>query len=340
MPLTYKETAADTFFERHLEERAELIEGLLREGQLAAFAGAFGVGKSPVIADLTVRFVHGLEWCGRRLERRPVIIVDCETAGSDYRKNITVISARLKVPVPAVPDELDVYLERDHLGEPGTASLLTAVSQAGHFSKLDLIEKALERKPNAVVFIDPMEMLFRLDTTKKPDVLGLYHELRVLLSRYQSAAIVNTFNLRKKDRRAGRSNLLSDPRDWLEEVCGSLDLLNRSDVRLGIDIHLDDVRVINGVVRGRDMQPILIRPFLNAEEEPAGFEQVTPDRLDVLVSFTEKQRAYWGILPHEFRFEEVAGKLIPRSSLSRLVRAAVGFGALVKGNEGEFRKVV
>src|SRR6266567_6431225 len=97
-------SVAPHFFERNREERTELIEGLLREGELAAFAGPFGMGKSPVLADLTVRFIHGLEWCGRKLERRPVIALDCETAGPDYRKAITAISTRLGVPVPIVPD--------------------------------------------------------------------------------------------------------------------------------------------------------------------------------------------------------------------------------------------
>ena len=90
-----------------------------------------------------------------------------------------------------------------------------------------------------------------------------------------------TFNLRKRDRKNAKANLLSDPRGWLEEVCGSLDLLNRSDVRLGIDCQEDDVRVINGIVRGREMHPLLIRPVTGSNDELAGFEQVTPDDLDL-----------------------------------------------------------
>lgn len=87
-PAAAQAPATPSFFERNTEERSEIIEGLLREGQLAAFAGAFGMGKSPVIADLTVRLINGLEWCGRKLQRRPCIVVDCETAGPDYKKAI------------------------------------------------------------------------------------------------------------------------------------------------------------------------------------------------------------------------------------------------------------
>ena len=55
---------------------------------------------------------------------------------------------------------------------------------------------------------------------------------------------MNTFNLRKFGDKDRRPNLLTNPRDWLEEVCGTLDILNRSDMRLGMDTHDDDVKVI------------------------------------------------------------------------------------------------
>ena len=327
------------FFERNREDRVELIEGLLREGQLAAFAGPFGMGKSPVLADLTVRFIHGLEWCGRKLARRPVIVFDCETAGPDYRRAVTAIASRLGVTVPRVPDDLDVYLEHDPISEANTTALVAALANPGHVSKLDLICRALQSKPNAVVLVDPLEMLFRLDTGKKKEVLELYRDLRTLLAKFQKAVLLMTFNLRKKDRKNARADLLSSPRDWLEEVCGSLDILNRSDVRLGIDIQRDDVRVINGIVRGREMHPILIRTFMNADEHPAGFEQVAPDQLEVFTSLTSNQRTYWEALPQQFKFEEIADKTVPRSTLSRLIKATTSFGALSKGDDGMFRKV-
>jgi hypothetical protein len=334
------QTNAPGFFERNCVERPEIIEGILRESQLAAFAGPFGMGKSPVLADLVVRLIHGLSWCGRKVAQRPVIHIDCETAGPDYKRAITAIASRLGVRAPSVPAELDVYLERDDAREASTEVLLKAVSEHGHKSKLRLIETALSWKPNAVVFIDPLEMFFRLDTTKKADVLGLYRELRNLLARFPKAAMMLTFNLRKRDRKNAKANLLSDPRDWLEEVCGSLDLLNRSDVRLGIDCQEEEVRVINGIVRGREMHPLLIRSVTGSNDELAGFEQVTPDDLDLLVALTEKQRGHWDKLPSQFRFEEVAEKIIPRTSLFRIIKRATSIGALTKGDDGAFRKVL
>jgi hypothetical protein len=37
------------FFDRHDEGRAEIVEGLIREGQLVAFAGPFGMGNFPCL---------------------------------------------------------------------------------------------------------------------------------------------------------------------------------------------------------------------------------------------------------------------------------------------------
>jgi hypothetical protein len=327
------------FFERNTEERPEIIEGLLREGQLAAFAGPFGMGKSPVLVDLTVRFINGLPWCGRKVEQRPVVAIDCETPGPEYRRAISAIAVRFGVPVPRVPEELEIYLERDNATEPDTAALLRAVTTPGHLPKVGLIQAALERKPSAVVLIDPLEMFFRLDTCKKAEVLELYRDLRTMLARFPGAALLNTFNLRKRDKRGRKANLLADPRDWLEEVCGSLDLLNRSDVRLGIDEHAEDVRVINGIVRGREMHPFLIKSFRNQDDQLAGFEQLTPDQLDLMVGFSETQRRHWEALPSEFRFDDVAGRLVPRSSLSRLLSRAKSFGAVRQNEDGMFHKV-
>jgi hypothetical protein len=337
-----EERSGSAFFDRYCEERPEIVEGLLREGDLAAFAGSFGMGKTPVLADLALHLVNGLNWCGRRVAQRPVILIDCETPGSDFRKTIKAIASRLGVSTPVVPDELDVYLERDDSREKGTAALLSAVSKLGHSSKLNLIAAALRSKPNAVVFIDPLEMLFRLDTCKKDQVMPLYRELRNLQSQFSHAVILNTFNLRKRDTKVKKAELLSGPREWLQEVCGSLDLLNRCDVRLGIDTPLgnDDVRVINGIVRGREMQALLIRPAKNASDELAGFEQARADEVLLKQALTLKQRDHWDSLPREFRFESVADTCVPRASLSRIINTVLSLGALVRGDDGTFKKLV
>jgi len=315
------------FFTRNITPRAEIVQGTIREGQLVTLAGRFNVGKSPLLQDLTVHIVNGLPWCGRLVQKQPVVIFDLESAGPTFKGNLTAIAQRLGVPLPQVPQELEIYLEHDAIDEPATAQLLKVLESNDLEDRLAMIEGALKRKPNAVVVIDPLELLFRIDTSRKAEVLGLYSKLRLLLSKYPHAAMVLTFNLRKRDKKAPISDLLSEPRDWMEEVCGSLDLMNRSDVRLGIDVHDDDIRVINGLRRGETMEPLLIRP-VSYGSELAGFELVAADTLTLQSALTPTQYGQWNKLPGRFRFNEAADKIVPRKTLARIVSRTKSLGAL------------
>ena len=113
-------TTGTGFFERNTEQRREIIEGLIREQQLVTFAGPFGVGKSPLLADLAMHILSGQSWCSRAVERRPVIHFDLETPGPVYKANLRNSAARMNAELPRVPADLDIYLEHDNADEPGT----------------------------------------------------------------------------------------------------------------------------------------------------------------------------------------------------------------------------
>jgi hypothetical protein len=306
-----------------------------------AIGGPYGVGKSPLLQHLTVCRVRGITWCGRKVEQGPVIVYDFESSGPAYKGSIRNICNRYGVPVPRVPEELDAYLQNDDANAPATAKLLNAVATDKITDRLSFLESTLAAKPDALVIIDPPEVLFRIDTGKKVMILALYRALRLLISKFSRAAILLVFNMRKKDRKSNTlPNLLTEPRDWLEEVCGTLDIMNRSDVRLGMDFYGEDVRVINGVRRSEDMHPLLIRQVGNPPEGLAGFELCPPDQLSLSYSFTPGQLAHWRALPPEFRFEDaVTGRIVPRSSLYRLLQRARSLG-VVEERDGVWRKRV
>jgi len=332
-------SASPDFFERNVEPRREIIEGLLREGQIMAIGSPYGVGKSPLLQDLTVCRIGGIPWCGRRVEQGPVILFDFESSGPAYRKGIRNICSRYNVPMPKVPQELDAYLFNDDATSPPTARLLNAVATYIIAERIALLEAALASKPNALIVIDPSEMLFRIDTGKKVMILALYKELRLLISKFPTAAFLLVFNMRKKDRKSQSSpNLLSEPRDWLEDVCGTLDIMNRSDVRLGMDFHGEDVRVINGVRRSEDMHPLMVREVGNAPDTLAGFELCPPEQLALKFSFTPALLTHWLALPLEFKFEQIAGVTVPRASLYRLLQRAKSLGVIEERN-GVWRKM-
>lgn len=327
--------SAKAFFDGSSELQPEVIEGILREAQIGILAARYGIGKSPILADIGIHTINGIEWCGRRIDKRPVIAFDFENSGPTYRRNLKSMAQKLQVRIPKSED-MEVYLMNDLRNEAQTDALL---SLSDGDRGLKFLKEALSRKPNALVLIDPVEMFSPMDKMKGPEILTFYRGVRRLLSAYPKAAVLMTFNLRKKDRRATSApNLLNAPRDWLEEVSGSLDILNRCDVRLGVDIHQDEIRVINGIRRGEDMHPILLRPVGEPPNNLAGFCRVVPDQFDLLGSLSSQQKKYWDQLPAEYRFEDVADKTVPRSSLSRLNNAAKSLGILEE-HDGLFRKV-
>jgi hypothetical protein len=326
------------FFTSNTAARPEIIAGIIREAQFAVLAGTYGVGKSPLLSHIAVCTLNGKAWCGRTVCRRPVIAFDFESSGPAFKRDYANTAKRLAVDLPRVPDELEAYVEHDSADMPATAQLLEVVKEKNLGKAVDFLESAVERKPNALVLIDPLELLFRIDTRDKKHVLWLYSRLRHLLARYPQAAILFTLNLRKKDRRAAtQPDLLTDPRGWLEDVSGSLDILNRCDVRLGLDFYSEDIRVINGVRRGEDMHPVLIRPVGELPDRLAGFEPCPPTNLTLTFSFTAAQLKYWEGLPSEFRFEDVADKSVPRATLYRLLKKAESL-TIVEERDGIWRK--
>jgi hypothetical protein len=340
MSLRIKTSAAPHtagFFERDLELPPEALEGIAREKQIVAFAGYFGMGKSPALENLTVCAIGGIPWCGRLVARRPVIVFDFESASAKYRIDIKNIAERLKVKTPIVPDELDIYLANaDPVTECNTKTLLSVMGDPAE--RMGLIHEALERKPNALVIIDPMDMMFpEVDKMKGQQVVDLYLRLRGVMSEYPRSLFLLTFNLRKPHREARMPILISDPRGWLNEIAGNADIVNRCDVRLGIDTFQDEIRVVNGIRRGEEMHPILVRP-VGEPDCLAGFEQCEPSEINLAVALTKTQQKYWALLPSEFGFEQIADKTVPRSSLSRLTRRAQSLGLLCDA-EGLFVKL-
>ena len=146
-----------------------------------------------------------------------------------------------------------------------------------------------------------------------------------------------TFNLRKKDTRGERADLVTDPRGWLEEVCGTLDIVNRSDVRLGMDFYGedDDLRVINGVRRGDFFDPLFIKP-MGPINRLAGFDRCTQQELNLLVGLTPKQKARYIQLRQigSFKFGEVADHIIPNNSLYRILKKLESLGLATSMGDG------
>ena len=337
-PITINRDERIDFFGTDTTRREEVIEGVFREGQLCTLAGPFGVGKSPALCQLTVCLTKDVAFCGRKTVQRPVIVFDFESAPPDYKRNITNIAERLKVSLPSVPDELEIYMEHDRADSPYTAALLQLV-QCSMSDKIEFLHELLVRKPTALIIMDPVEMLFGIDTTRKKEVLELYRELRRgLLAKFPHSMMLLIFNMRKNIKKGPLPDLLQHPRPWMEEVCGTLDIANRADVRLGMDFYQEELKVINGIRRGEDMHPLILQIEGEPPDHLSGFGLCKPSAFSLPQIFTPAQYKYWEKLPQTLVFEEMADTVVPRATLWRLLERAKSVGLIQRGDDGLWRK--
>jgi hypothetical protein len=322
---------ATSYFDRNRNPQPEVVEGLLCESKITVLGGDYGVGKSPLIADLVLHITSGLEWCGRKVEKRPVIHFDFETPATKYKTDLENGAKRLGIPLPQVPDVLEPFFQHDSVNEETTARLVDALGSTENC--LALVEQSLSKKPNAVVIFDPVELFIPIDKLKAKEIVAFYQKLKKLFATHPHASVLCTFNLRKPDKQNTKlANLLSDPRGWLQEVSGVNEIMTRSDIRLGIGFYDDEqtVRVINGIRRGEPFNPLLIQP---AGDPEAGFELCPADKISLMDVFTFKQCKYWKMLPPSFTFNEGLAAKVPRSSLSRLIHRAKSVGLLRSEND-------
>lgn len=329
--------SADSYFARNREPQPDIVEGLIGESKITVLGGDYGVGKSPLIADLVLHITNGLEWCGRNVEKRPVIHFDFETPATKYKSDLGSGAKRLGCSLPKVPDMLQPFFQHDSIEEPSTKQLVEALGSTEKC--LALVKEALQNIPNAVIIVDPVELFAPVDKLKAKEIVGFYQLVRKLFRVYPHASMLGTFNLRKWDAKKPRkAKLLRDPREWLQEVSGVNEIMTRSDTRLGIDFFDDEqtVRVINGIQRGEPFNAMLIQP---AGDPESGFELCPPEKFKVNDVFTLKQVDYWGKLPPSFTFNEGLRAGVPRSSLSRIMQQAKSVD-LLRSEDGKWTKVV
>src|ERR1700674_499481 len=225
---------ADSYFLRNRKPQSDMVEGLIGESKITVLGGDYGVGKSPLIADFVLHITNGLDWCGRKVEERPVIHFDFETPATKYKADLENGAKRLDCSLPDVPEVLEPFFQHDSVKEPTTGRLLEALGNTGKC--LALVEESLKKKPKAVVIFDPVELFVPIDKLKGTEIVGFYQQLRKLFGAYPHSGMLCTFNLRKPDaNNRNKANLLSDPRGWLQEVSGVNEIMTRSDIRLGID---------------------------------------------------------------------------------------------------------
>ena len=166
---------ASDFFAHNGEPSPQVVEGIVRERQIVAIGGAYGVGKSPWLQELLICRLNGIPWCGRTVLKGPAALFDFENPAWTIRQYIENICLRHGVRLPRIPQELEIFSEIDDPAtNPATARLLSALKCSNAEDKFGILEEVLSRKPNALLVIDPPEMFFPINTRQKQNVLWLY----------------------------------------------------------------------------------------------------------------------------------------------------------------------
>ena len=327
------------------QPRPELIEGLFREAQLITVAGTFGAGKSPMLVEWAFCLTTGLSWCNRKVQPRPVIMLAHETPDWAFWECWASLGERYHI-TPS-QDRIEMFLEAGSEETEATTELLNVLSQPIE-KRMAWLEAKVASKPDAVVFVDPFNMFFPVDTKKGAHVMVVYKWCRMLHRKYPGVTFVFSFNTRKKSRMAKeKPSLLKDARDWLEEASGGLEIQSRSDVRLGLEYlgdPADRLFCFNGWRRGEDMEPLLLESVIlgdGRETKPrlAGFQvsTVKAETLDEML--TERQGEVWRTMaPGPCSIAELVGMGLPRSSAYNMRARLLRLGLVKPLEDGMFLK--
>jgi hypothetical protein len=310
----------------------EVVEGIIREGQIALITGYYNVGKSPLVRDLAFHVQNGLPWLGRPTTKRQVVVVDFEGTPGEYRTNLAGLHKRYG---ETFSPRGYLYQARDVCGEVQPLTL----SNFEWRNCFAFIRSVLEDSSDTLVIVDPAQLLFRFKRNYALQIMALFTAIREMLRDFPGSTVVLVVNQDRENRRRAKSNLYDDPIRWLEGIAGDLDILNRCDVRLGFDFFDDPAfRVFNGVRRGEGrVSPIIVRPV--GAECRAGFEAAHLDSAALMMRLTPRQRIYWEALPTEFHFQEiVARRIVPKATLSRILTRARSVG-LLESPGGVWRKI-
>ena len=320
----------------HKTPRPEVIEGILREGQIATLCGPFSSGKSPVLKDWAVSVAAGLPWCGMNTTPHPVVMLDYESGEGEFYNGLCAIATR-RVGA-STPLDITVYLRDTSDEDPNSVAAQNALG-APLAHRLKWVESLLIAHPNALCIIDPIQILFNIDKNKSSEVTALFSAFRVFRKQFPGASFVFVFNLKKDggDSTNKRPPLIEYPHDWLESISGSLDLQNRSDVRIGMELLTKGERdsfVLNGIRRGETFEPFVLEieylPETEEGQEPpkAGFKRVEASSLDLRQVFTSKMFEAWMAVDATFTVRDLmlhttngtAYRVVERARRYKLVR--------------------
>ena len=332
--------------EFHDEARApEIVAGVFRESQIVTLAGNLNTGKTPLLKDWAVAIAAGLPWCGCATSQRPVIILDFESDKGDFLRGLRDIAEKrglLTTPLP-----IDAYIRRGRVTDP-TCHEIQNMLDGNLESRFRWLEGKLRAQPNALFVMDPIQLFANIDRNDFKAVTTFFTMFRNLQVTYPQATWVFVYNIRKDDpTRKEPPNLLENVQGWLQEISGSMDLQNRSDVRLGMQFmnrNDRDVVVLNGLRRGEVMEPFILEtaylPLRDCDNSPreGGFARVPAQGVKADRVLSGKMYEAWLAMDSQFSIHDLL-KICTTGTAYRLAERAVKLGLSRELERGVFEKL-
>jgi hypothetical protein len=299
-----------------------IVEGLIPKQSLALVVGDSGLGKSPFLYQGAMCVAAGIPFLGREVKPGTVLYLDSENGIAQVDLVVSQLAKHLGLSAP--PENLLLWNLND----------CTEV-----WSPAKLIEEA---KPSLVI-VDPVKVFYPKIESSTDDVQSAYRQLRQIMSTF-GCSIVGVHHIRKPSQASGEGPMSLEKAnlgDWFLQARGARELINGSDIRIGVDLpshaQNDNTLVVRGFVRvSGEIPPMRLVKVRDGDGEPQGFRCLAGiELLD-----NREQEAAFIRLPDKFRFTEAMNAYgRGDQATSDFLSKAIGAGILRKVQRGLYAKI-
>jgi len=274
-----------------------LIADLLPKRSLSIVVGDSGLGKSPLLYQAALSVAEGIPFLGKPVSPGRVLYMDFENGLSGVEKLVSRLSTHLGLP----SESPNLFLFNYNDAPP-------------KWTPADFRAMVAEIRPDWII-IDTVSSFAPEIDEKNKCVTLTYQEFRAVMKDYQTT-ITLVHHLRKPSNRPDvyTPDLETDTRGWFLETRGPRQLINGTDVRIGIDkcrradnaTELDGrsievALVLAGFGRlGGTIEPMYVGRILGEDDKPTGYAKLSGKNL----LFNQNQQVAFDKLPDSFTFKQ------------------------------------
>jgi archaellum biogenesis ATPase FlaH len=277
-----------------LDGGGSIIEGLIPKRSISLLVGDSGLGKSPLLYQAAMCVAAGIPFLGHPTQRGRVLFLDFENGVAGVNK------LRLRL--------------TEHVGqEPPEENLIfwNYNDAPSNWAPSQLAEMIKDLRPNWVI-IDSLSAFAPEIEAKSANVTSTYQQFRRAIKEF-NVAITAVHHLRKVPNTPGFTipSLETDPKGWLQQARGARQIINGSDVRIGVDHakgrsqgstsqtdgHIEVAFVLAGFERLQGtIDPIYVGRVFDDNDEVLGYKPLEGSTL----LFNPDQENAFRRLPEEF----------------------------------------